>query len=87
MNPNDRLSGRRGAVLALVGAALLLAGCGRRSTPKAPEGSRYNRPYPTRESQGLPPEGARPEEETEVEDAPALGPYSPPPPPPPGPVR
>ncbi|MCC7016071.1 MAG: hypothetical protein IT564_02575 [Rhodospirillales bacterium] len=48
--------GRRAALLALAAAALALAGCGRRSTPKAPEGSTYNVEYPTRKSMGLPPE-------------------------------
>ena len=47
---------RRSAVLGIVAAALALAGCGRRSAPKAPEGSTYSIDYPTRQSMGLPPE-------------------------------
>ncbi len=63
MNERDRRArengwGRRAALLALAAAGLALAGCGRRSLPKAPEGSTYNVDYPTRESMGLPPESS-----------------------------
>ena len=46
---------RRAAILGLAGAGLLLAGCGRRSAPKAPEDSTYKETdYPTRPAMGLP---------------------------------
>ncbi|OHC82847.1 MAG: hypothetical protein A3G73_03790 [Rhodospirillales bacterium RIFCSPLOWO2_12_FULL_67_15] len=47
---------RRAAVFWIVAAGLALAGCGRRSAPKAPEGSTYGVDYPTRQSLRLPPE-------------------------------
>lgn len=49
--------GRRAAVAGLAGLALLLAGCGRKSAPKHPDGATYpDTPYPTRPSMGLPKE-------------------------------
>ena len=48
--------GRRAVLLGMVAAPLALAGCGRRSSPKAPEGSTYQHEYPTRESLRLPPQ-------------------------------
>lgn len=48
--------GRRAVVLGIVAAGFALAGCGRRSSPKPPEGSTYGVDYPTRQSMHLPPE-------------------------------
>ena len=64
---------RRAAVLWIVAAGLALAGCGRRSSPKAPEGSSYTLEYPTRQSLGLPPEGAPrpPPKDDDEDEAPA----------------
>jgi hypothetical protein len=85
MNERDRGGrtnrwGRRAAVLGIVAAGLALAGCGRRSSPKPPEGSTYNIEYPTRQSMGLPPGEflpAPPKDEDE-EAAPASGRPAPP---------
>jgi hypothetical protein len=73
---------RRGALFALAAAALALAtlgGCGRRSMPKAPEGSTYDQPYPTRRSMGLPPEDTPPvPKDDEDETTPPAGAPRPP---------
>ena len=61
---------RRAAMLGIVAAGLALAGCGRRSTPKAPEGSTYSTEYPTRQSMGLPPEDPLRAPPKDDEDAP-----------------
>ena len=47
---------RRAVLFGMLAAPLALAGCGRRSQPKPPEGSTYQREYPTRESLRLPPQ-------------------------------
>ena len=46
---------RRAVLFCMLAAPLALAGCGRRSLPKAPEGSTYSLEYPTRPAMGLPP--------------------------------
>ena len=52
---------RRRALAVLAGLVpLALAGCGRKSIPKAPEGSTYNQQYPTRGSMNLPPDPLAP---------------------------
>jgi hypothetical protein len=72
---------RRAALAIFAGLVpFALAGCGRRSLPKAPEGSTYNQPYPTRRSMGLPPEDRPPDapKEDEDETPPAADPLRPP---------
>jgi hypothetical protein len=72
---------RRRAVLGAVAIAfsVALAGCGRRSTAKPPEGSTYNQEYPTRRSMGLPPEAPPPSTSREDEDdAPSADRFRPP---------
>lgn len=77
---------RRAAILGLVGAVLLLAGCGRRSQPKAPEGSTYGgTDYPTRPAMGLPKQDppAVPvpdDDDLDGNDTPVPGIFAPPPP-------
>ncbi len=68
MSQRDKPFGRRGALIALAAAALALGGCGRRSTPKPPEGSTYGAEYPTRRSMGLPPEEPSPAAPKDDED-------------------
>ena len=69
MDQRKRLLGRRGIVLGGVALALpfALAGCGRRSAPKPPEGSTFGQEYPTRRSMGLPPEEPAPAKDDEDE--------------------
>ena len=55
MSERTNKRGRRAVLLCMLAAPLALAGCGRRSAPKAPEGSTYNLEYPTRPAMGLPP--------------------------------
>ncbi len=77
---------RRAAILGLAGAALLLAGCGRRSAPKAPEGSTYKETdYPTRPAMGLPRQDplttpAPDDDDLDGNDTPVPGIFAPPPP-------
>jgi hypothetical protein len=75
MGQRDKLLDRRGALFALaaVALALPLGGCGRRSAPKAPEGSTYNQEYPTRRSMGLPPEEMPPAPKDDEDEAPPAG--------------
>ena len=78
---------RRAAVLWLAGVGLLLAGCGRRSAPKAPEDSTYKETnYPTRPAMGLPkrdpllpPEPSPEEDDAGGNDTPVPGAYTAPP--------
>ncbi len=65
MDERKHLLGRRGIVLG--GLALALAGCGRRSAPKPPEGSTFGQEYPTRRSMGLPPDAPAPAKDDEDE--------------------
>lgn len=52
---------RRRTLAVLAGLVpLALAGCGRKSLPKAPEGSTYRQEYPTRGSMNLPPDPLAP---------------------------
>lgn len=82
-NKSNGPIGRRAAVLGFAGLALLLAGCGRKSTPKHPDGATYQTtPYPTRPSMGLPqedplhPEQPPAEAEETDEDRRPVGAYS-----------
>lgn len=68
MDQRKRPLDRRGALMTLAAIALALAGCGRRSVPKAPEGSTYQQEYPTRRSMGLPPEEKPPAAPKDDED-------------------
>ena len=78
---------RRAAILGLAAVGLLLAGCGRRSTPKPPEGATYEKTnYPTRRGMGLPerdplslPEAAAEEDDLGGDDTPLPGAYTAPP--------
>lgn len=82
MDPRNKALDRRGALIALAVAALAtaLGGCGRRSTPKAPEGSTYNTEYPTRRAMGLPPEDTPSSAPKDDEDENRPEPLVPPPP-------
>lgn len=84
---SNRPIGRRAAIAGVAGLALLLAGCGRKSAPKPPEGATYQTtPYPTRPAMGLPKDSplASPPPADETDDADEdrrpVGAYSAPPP-------
>jgi hypothetical protein len=72
MDEQGKKLSRRAAVFGI--AVLALAGCGRRSAPKAPEGSTYGVDYPTRQSMRLPPEEILrgPPKDEDEDEAPSL---------------